>query len=201
MAGIAQTLATAAGLFAGTNIDDLAVLAVLFLSSRAGGTLGRGQIWAGQAAGFTVLVAASAVMALGLAAVPGGWIGLLGLVPLGLGALGLVRAVRARRRGERVLVAPATGLLSVAALTVVDGADNLAVYPPVFRTMGVGAALVTVVVFAAGVVVWCLLGSLLGSRGSAVKVVDRWGQWLVPMVFVAIGVVMLAGSGAPGPAR
>ncbi|MDH6143901.1 cadmium resistance protein CadD (predicted permease) [Kitasatospora sp. GP30] len=195
MAGIARTAATAAGLFAGTNVDDLAVLAVLFLASRAGGTIRRRQIWVGQAAGFTVLVVASMVVALGLAAVPGGWIGLLGLIPLALGVVGLVRAARAHRGGEHVPVVPASGMASVMALTMVNGADNLSVYPPVFRTIGTGAALVTIAVFAAGVVVWCLLGSLLGSRRSIVKMVERWGHWIVPAAFVAIGVVLLLGSG------
>ncbi|MBV9026891.1 MAG: cadmium resistance transporter [Streptomycetaceae bacterium] len=189
------TTATAVGLFAGTNIDDLIVLAVLFLSSRATGTPRRWQIWAGQAAGFTVLVTVSVLAALGLAVVPDRWVGLLGLIPLALGASGLVKAARAHRCGERVLVASATGLASVMALTVVNGADNLTVYPAVFRTIGTGSALVTIVVFAVGVVVWCLLGCWLGSRRKVVEVIERWGQWIVPTVFVAIGVFILLGSG------
>ncbi|MFC7729758.1 hypothetical protein [Actinomadura keratinilytica] len=36
-------IVTAAAVFAGTNVDDLLVLTVLFLSARAGGRRGRGR--------------------------------------------------------------------------------------------------------------------------------------------------------------
>ncbi|OIJ95007.1 cadmium transporter [Streptomyces monashensis] len=190
------TVLTAAGLFAGTNIDDLVVLAVLFSSGRATGALKAWQVWAGQATGFAVLVGASAIAALALDVVPGMWVGLLGLFPLGMGALGLVKAGRARQSGEQVSAAPATGLVSVSALTLINGADNLTVYPPVFRTVGTDPALITITVFAAGVVVWCLVGSWLGGHENVIEIIRRWGHWIVPAVFVAIGVTILLGSGA-----
>jgi cadmium resistance protein CadD (predicted permease) len=193
------TAVTAAGVFAGTNLDDLVVLAVLFMAGRAASGLGRRSIWVGQAAGFTVLLVVSVAAAFGLAVVPERWVGLLGLVPLVIGIRGLLGAVRAERTGEQVPVVPATGLMSVMALTIVDGSDNLSVYPPVFRTIGTGAALVTIMVFAAGVVVWCLLGSWLGSHHKAVEIIGRWGQWIIPAVFAVIGVVIVLGSGVlPG---
>lgn len=118
MNGIATTIAAAAGLFAGTNIDDLAVLAVLFLSSRASGAPKPWQIWAGQYAGFTALVLISVAAALGLAIVPVGWAGLLGVIPFVLGARGLLKAVHAHNNGEHLNAAPATSLWSVATLTI-----------------------------------------------------------------------------------
>jgi cadmium resistance protein CadD (predicted permease) len=53
-------------LFAGTNADDIVVLTVLNISSRIGGRPRRWQIWAGQYAGFTVLVAVSLAAACGV---------------------------------------------------------------------------------------------------------------------------------------
>ncbi|MEU8248855.1 cadmium resistance transporter [Nonomuraea sp. NPDC048916] len=94
---IAVTLATAAGVFAGTNVDDLIVLTVLSLSSRAHGVPRPWRIWAGQYAGIGALVAVSAVAALGLSIVPDQWAGLLGLIPFALGLRGLVTAVRSRQ--------------------------------------------------------------------------------------------------------
>jgi cadmium resistance protein CadD (predicted permease) len=61
---------TAAVLFSGTNVDDIVVLTVLNISSRAAGRPRRWHIWVGQYAGFTVLVAASLAAAAGLALVP-----------------------------------------------------------------------------------------------------------------------------------
>lgn len=195
MNGIAATLATAVGLFAGTNLDDIVVLAVLFVSSRAGGVPQPWQIWAGQSAGFAVLLVVSVIAALGLTVVPDAWVGLLGLIPVTLGARGLLRAVRAHGAGEQVSAAPASGLWSVAVLTIGNSADNLAVYPPVFRTVGPGSAALTIVVFAAGVAVWCLAGSWLGSHKRFVELIERYGNWVVPAVFMTIGVIIIVASG------
>jgi cadmium resistance protein CadD (predicted permease) len=195
MGGTAGTIAGAAGMFAGTNIDDLIMLTVLFLASRSVGVPRPWQIWAGQYAGTAALMLASVVAALGLTVVPGDWAGLLGLVPFALGVHGLVRAVRARSRGEAHSPAVATGLLSVAGVTVAGGADNISVYTPVFRTIGTGATVVTVAVFVVGVALWCLAGSWLGSHKRVIDLVDRYGQWLVPVVFVALGVFIVADSG------
>ena len=46
LAGTAGTAAAAAALFAGTNVDDMVVLAVLSGSSRATGRPRRWEIWA-----------------------------------------------------------------------------------------------------------------------------------------------------------
>lgn len=195
VAELFKTVVTAVGLFAGTNVDDVIILSVWFLAGRASGSPKPWQIWAGQAGGFAALVAVSVLAALGLRVVPERWVGLLGFVPLALGAWGLVKAVRAHRGGEQPKVAPAGGLAAVAMLTIVNGADNLAVYPPVFRTIGVGASVVTIVVFFAGVAAYCLLGSWLGSHRHVIAVIERWGHWIVPGVFVAIGAVILISSG------
>jgi cadmium resistance protein CadD (predicted permease) len=195
MGGVAGTIAGAAAMFAGTNIDDLIVLTVLFLASRAGGVPRPWQIWAGQYAGTVAMVLVSMAAALGLTAVPQDWSGLLGLLPLALGVYGLVQAVRARSRGEERPQAAATGLLSVAGVTVAGGVDNISVYTPVFRTIGVGPTAVTITVFVVGVALWCLAGSWLGSHRRVVDLVEHYGQWLVPVVFLVLGVFVVADSG------
>jgi cadmium resistance protein CadD (predicted permease) len=58
MATLPNAIADAAVLFAGTNVDELAVLAILSASSRAAGRPRRREIWAGQYLGTGVLVAA-----------------------------------------------------------------------------------------------------------------------------------------------
>ncbi len=185
------TLAAAVALFAGTNVDDLIVLTVLFLSARTTGRPRPWQIWTGQYAGIAVLVAASALAAAGLAVVPDRWVALLGLVPLALGVRGLVRSLRARAEGSEP-PAVATSALAVAGVTIANGADNIAVYTPVFRTVGVADSVLTVAVFAVLVAVWCLAGSWLGAHPRVIALIERWGHWLVPGVFIAIGLVILA---------
>jgi cadmium resistance protein CadD (predicted permease) len=185
----------ACGMFAGTNVDDIIVLTVLFLSGRANGRPRAWQIWAGQYAGIAALVVISVVAALGLAIVPDDWVGLLGLLPLALGVRGLVSAVRAPGSDDPPAVA--TGWIPVAGVTIANGADNISVYTPVFRTIGAGSTLITIAVFAAGVALWCLAASWLGSHKKIIEAVDRYGRWLVPAVFIAIGTLIVLGSDVP----
>jgi cadmium resistance protein CadD (predicted permease) len=196
--GIIGTIATAAGMFAGTNVDDIIILTVLFLSSRAGGVPRPWQIWGGQYAGIAVLVLVSVVAALGLTIVPDDWVGLLGLVPFGLGIKGLISAIRVRQDGQDASPAVASGLISVAGVTIANGADNISVYTPVFRTIGTAATMVTIGVFALGVALWCLAGSWLGSHKKIIELVERYGQWIVPAVFIIIGGLIVIESGVLG---
>jgi cadmium resistance protein CadD (predicted permease) len=189
------TLGTAVGVFAGTNVDDVIVLTVVFLSARAAGTPKAWQVWAGQYAGMAVLVAVSVVAALGLTIVPDVWVGLLGLLPFALGLRGLVAALRADGHGEAPAPAVATGLVSVAGVTIANGADNVSVYTPLFRTIGVSGSLVAVVVFAVLIAAWCLIGSWLGSHRAVVAVVQRYGHWIVPAVFMLVGAAIVIESG------
>ncbi|MFI9526288.1 cadmium resistance transporter [Micromonospora rosaria] len=193
------TVGSAVVVFAGTNVDDIIVLTVLFLSARASGRPRPWQIWTGQYAGIGLLVAVSAVAALGLTLVPDRWVGLLGLVPFALGVRGLVAAIRARGEDELPTVAVASGLVSVSGVTIANGADNISVYTPMFRTIGLADSLVTVAVFAVGVAVWCLAGSWLGSHEKIIGVVQRFGHWIVPGVFMLIGAFIVLESGVlPG---
>jgi len=186
-------VAAAAAVFAGTNVDDIIVLTVLFLSSHATGKPRPRQIWIGQYAGMAALVAVSASAALGFAFVPAPWVGLLGLVPIGLGVRGLFRALR--RRSTEASIPVATGAGSVFAVTLANGSDNISVYAPMFRMSNATANSITVAVFAVLVSVWCLAGSWLGSHPRVIAVIERFGHFIVPLVFIVIGTVIVLEGG------
>jgi cadmium resistance transport/sequestration family protein len=188
------TVAAAAGVFAGTNVDDLVVLTVLFLASRATGRPTPWQIWTGQYAGIATLVTISAVAAAGLTIVPDQWVGLLGLVPFGLGVRALVHTIRSHNTGQTRDTPVADTWLGVAGVTIANGADNISVYTPMFRTIGVGNSLLTVAVFAALVALWCLASTWLASHKKVIAVVERYGQWIVPAVFMLIGAAIVIQS-------
>lgn len=185
----------AVALFAGTNADDVVVLALLTASSRANGRPRRWEIWAGQYAGFCVLLGLSLAAGRGLALVPERWLWLLALVPLCLGAAYLVAAVRSLRRGEQPQPPSAGGFPGVAALTIVNGADDIAAYTPFFATTGMAQATVTIAVFAAGVALWCLTGGLLTRHQRVTEAVGRYSHWILPVVFLLIGLYVLHETG------
>jgi cadmium resistance protein CadD (predicted permease) len=185
------TIATAVGLFAATNIDDILVLAVLSASSRATGRPLRGEIWLGQYIGIAVLVAVSLAAGRGLSLLPRDWLWLLGLLPLGLGVAKLAAALRARRRGTDPPSPAPGGVPGVAGLTIANGGDNIAAYTPLFATVSAGAAAVTLAVFAAGVALWCLAGSWLVSHHRVTETLRRRGHWIIPLVYILIGLYIL----------
>jgi cadmium resistance protein CadD (predicted permease) len=194
--GIVAVALTAVVLFAATNADDIVVLTVLSISSRAEGRPRVWHIWAGQYAGFAVLIAVSLAAAAGLALVPLRWLWLLGLLPLGLGLARLAAAIRAHRSGRRASPAVVTGLTGVIGLTIVNGGDNLSAYIPVFRTSGAAATGVIVAVFLAGVGVYCLASTRFAAHRRIVQAVQRWGPWVVPVVFILIGFYIFFKTGA-----
>jgi cadmium resistance protein CadD (predicted permease) len=194
--GFFAVVLTAAVLFAATNIDDVVVLTVLSISSRASGQPRRWQIWAGQYAGFAVLIAASLAAAAGLDLVPLHWLWLLGLLPLGLGLGKLAVAIRATRAGRRASPAAVSGLTGVIGLTIVNGGDNLSAYIPVFRTSSAATIVVIIAVFLAGVGLYCLASIRLAGHQSVIHAVQRWGQWIVPVVFILIGFYIFYKTGA-----
>ncbi len=181
MAGAVSVVAAATVVFAVTNIDDLVVLTVWFSSPQ----LGRREIVAGQYLGFGAIVALSVIGAVGLLVVPERWVGLLGVIPLALGIRGLLH----RSDDQPVMVA---GVLGVAGVTLANGADNISVYVPLFRKVG-GTSLVYIAVFMVFVVVWCAIAAFLARRNAVIATMARYGHWLVPVVFIVIGAVLLAG--------
>jgi len=181
MAGVLGLVGSAIVVFVATNLDGLVILTVLF-GSRAPS---RAQIVVGQYLGFLAILAVSVIGAAGLRAVPEHWVGLLGLIPLGLGIRGLLH----QHDEHRVAV---SGMLGVAGITIANGADNISVYIPLFRTVG-WATLGYIAVFMVLVVVWCGIASVIASHPAVTVTLDRYGHWLVPVVFIVIGLGLLAG--------
>lgn len=190
-----STIAEAAGLFAGTNIDDILVLTALFLSSAAGSPR-PWQIVLGQYLGFSALIGLSVVAALGLTIIPDEWVGLLGAVPLAIGLLGLVRALHRKDDGERTSAFAGIGLAGISGITISNGVDNIAVYTPVFRTMAPPETVVTILVFLVLVAAWCVLGRLIGTHERVTESLKRVEHWLVPSVFIGLGLLILLSSGS-----
>ena len=194
--GIVAVALTAAVLFAATNIDDIVVLTVLCISSRATGQPRLWHIWAGQYAGFAVLIGASLAAAAGLALVPLHWLWLLGLLPLGLGLYKLAAAIRAHRAGQQASPAAVAGLIGVIGLTIVNGGDNLSVYIPVFRTSSAAEIAVIIAVFLVGVALYCQASILFAGHRAVIQAVQRWGEWIVPVVFILLGFYIFYKTGA-----
>jgi len=174
-------IASAIGVFVGTDIDDLVVLTALFGSRQVGSR----QIVLGQYLGMLVLVVISLVAAIGLVIVPDRWVGLFGVIPLGLGVRGL------RRGAEHPVIVRTT--FGVAGVTIANGVDNVSVFTPIFHHAGWGTV-VYIAVFAVLIAVWIAAARYLATRPPIVAVLDRWGHRIVPIVFIVIGLALIGGA-------
>lgn len=192
-----ESIARAAGLgvllFAGTNIDDVFILLALF-SNRSFRTV---EIVAGTLLGMAVLLALSIAGALLAIAIAPGYVGLLGLVPLGLGILHLVR--RGDDDAEESGAAAHSGwlrMLAVSMITIANGGDNLGVYIPMFVTADRLTLSIYVMTMLAltGVLCWFAYGLVHHPRWG--EPIRRYAGPVTPFILIALGLYILIESRA-----
>ena len=192
MSSLPIQVATVAALFAGTNIDDMVIISLLSASARAGRPPRHWQIWAGQYVGFGVLIGASLALGRGLALAPERFLWVLALLPFGVGAVGLVTVIRSRRRGEEPKpLAAALGMYGVAAITIIDGGDDIAAYTPFYATIHAGEIAVSIAVFAVIIAIWCLIGRQISRYQQVAEVIDEYGDWILPVTMMLLGLYVL----------
>ena len=144
---------------------------------------------AGTYLGIGALYAVSVVAALFAAAIPAGYLALLGLVPLGLG----LKQIFSSRKDETPLPA-GQGALAVAGINIAAGGDNVGVYTPLFATTTGEAIAIYGAVFAALTGALCWMAQRLVTHPALGAPLRRWGPRLVPWVLVALGAWILAGA-------
>lgn len=183
--------------FAVTNIDDLFVLVAFF----AGRAFRTGQIVVGQYLGIAALIAASATSYFLRLVLPGEWIGLVGILPIALGireAIEHVRDLRQRpARGEESEAAGAgRGALSVAAVTIANGGDNIGVYVPLFAASSPLEIALLAAVFLGMTAVWILLAWAVVSNRLFGHHIRRVGRYALPVVLLGLGIFILWKQGS-----
>jgi cadmium resistance protein CadD (predicted permease) len=152
----------AVGLFALTNIDDLVLLTLYFGRYGDGGD-GRD-----------------------------GWLRIIAGQYIGF-AMILIVWRRQRESGAGTGTAPTSASpVSRASVTFANGADNVAVYVPVFATADTRRALLTyIVVFLAMVAIWWAAGRFLATRPPVARALARRGHIALPAALTAIGAAVL----------
>lgn len=208
-----EALISGVAAFAATNLDDLFLL-MLYFSRAENNPQRERNIIVGQYLGFAVLVGISVLGYLGSLLIPRQYVGLLGILPILLG----VRELLALRKGEEQdeleaetnLQAPAQSRIfrsrlltwvspqagSIAAVTIANGSDNLAVYTPLFAAGGVTQMMIIIVVLLVMVRVWCFIADWLAENPVTAGPLRRYGRVLMPFVLMGIGLTILLESGA-----
>lgn len=172
-----------------TNIDDIFVIMIL-LAQAVKGT--KGRLVAGHFLGVGILTVVSMLGALGLQNLPLRYVGILGLVPIGLGIKAWFN------RDDEEMDAKAVGLLSMAMITLGNGADNIGVYIPLFTGFSSAERLSAVTVFAVMTALWVFLANTLGEFPKVKSVIEKYKAFAIPVVFIALGVFIILDSGLIG---
>jgi cadmium resistance protein CadD (predicted permease) len=185
---VLETLFVAILAFASTNLDDLLLLIGFFAipAFRAR------EVVLGQFIGIGALTAVSAASALLAVALPTGKVGLLGLVPVALGAMRLWDARRGVDDDQKPApAASAHNVFTVSAATIGDGGDNIAVYVPIFAAHAAHEQALIVGTFAILTALWCAAAHYLANHPALGAPIRRYGPRLLPWVLIAVGITVL----------
>jgi cadmium resistance protein CadD (predicted permease) len=190
--------------FASTNVDDLLLLSSLFIDA----DLHAAAVVIGQFVGMSLLVLISVLATYYMLSVPSSWIGLIGIVPLGLGIFRLAKIFKWGAPKPRPGVKKVTfvgkeqwnapwirsQVAFAAVLTLANGGDNLSVYIPLFAVQRTFIPLY-VVTFSVMTGIWCYLGYFLTNHDIIREKLRRYAVWIVPWVLIALGLKVLLRTG------
>ncbi len=188
-----ETVVTLIMSYIGTNMDDLFVDMIFFAQADTKRKVR--AIVLGKYLGIGSLVLVSFFGAYVLHAVPQVYIRLLGLVPIILGVKEWI-SYRKQMDQEDEEDGPDMAkslLLQVILVTISNGADNLGVYMPLFAGYSFAQMLTVAVVFGGMIAVWCILSKKLADLPGLRMTLVKHKGWLVPLIYVALGVYIVSG--------
>ena len=175
------------------NIDDIFVIMIL-LAQATKGT--REKLIAGHFLGVGLITIVSMLGTFSLQNLPLKYVGILGLVPIGLG----IKAWLDHKKGadDDAPDAQRVSLLSMAMITVGNGADNVGVYIPLFTGCSGAERIGAVVVFAVMTALWVFLANSLAEFPRVKAAVGKYKPIVIPVVFILLGIYIIMDSGLLG---
>jgi cadmium resistance protein CadD (predicted permease) len=192
MNSFASLIGLAVAVFASTNIDDAFVLVGFFADKN----FRAHDVVIGQYAGISVLYAISAIAALISLFIPPAYIGLLGLAPIVIGIKKLYHLWPSPQTEEPVAETRGHGArLAVAAVTLANGGDNIAVYTALFATCEPLKVGLIGVVFVVMTALWCLAAHWLVNQEALGAPIRAQTHRVVPFVLIGLGILILIRGG------
>ncbi|WP_078598714.1 CadD family cadmium resistance transporter [Evansella clarkii] len=191
------TTLTAVAVYVATGIDYLILLIVLFSQTKKGQLK---HIVIGQYLGTAIIITVSFFAAYGVANfVPQQWmVGFLGLLPIYLGIK--VWSKGDEDEGSNVLSILSSNrfnqlFLTVTFIVLASSADDFSVYVPYFTTLNSSEIPIVIIVFFIMVGVLCYISYRLASVNYISEKIEKYERWLVPIVFIGLGVYIMFENG------
>lgn len=189
---------TAAAVYVATGIDYIVILILLFSQIKAGQAK---HIWIGQYLGTAIIIAVSLLVALGITwVVPAGWaLGLLGLIPIFLGVKIWRQGGEDEDEGDILSLfgsrRPNLLFLTVALIVLSSSADDFSIYIPYFTALNLAEILIASIVFFIMVAVLCSVSHRLANINFVSKKIEQYERWIVPIVFIGLGIFIMIENG------
>ncbi len=195
-----ETIITAVLAFASTNVDDLFILMMLFTVTSQ--SFRPHHILSGQYLGIITLIAISVIGSLIGIVIPKVYIGLLGFFPIYLGIRKFFSKDDDSDSSPVVspdkkyvlasIISPAT--LSIASITIANGADNIGIYIPLFVNLTPTNLVFTICIFLMMVFVWVKIAEYLVQHPRLKNTLARYNHVLFPCILIGLGIYILIES-------
>jgi cadmium resistance protein CadD (predicted permease) len=180
-----EILAASVLAFAAANIGDLFVLLLFFSDEHFRAY----QIVIGQYLGVGLVIALSIAGSVVASMLPHGYIRLLGVVPILVGAQKLSQSKY--DRNEIRVKSTHANILSVAAVAFADCSDDLAIFTPLYARSVRLEKIVITAVFLFLIGVWCGLAFYLTTHRKLGSQIRLLGGMVAPWVLIALGLFIL----------
>jgi len=176
--------------FISTEIDNILVMVILFAN---GDKVKKSHVIIGQYLSLGILTAISIMGAFGLTFLPQRYVGLLGLIPIFLGIREYLnykkeRLTPAFRENGKITK---QGILSVTLIALVNGADNIGIYIPIFASYTAGQLVGVIAIFTVMMALWCLLAELVTKSPRIKTPLQKYRHIIVPIVFIVLGAFVI----------
>jgi cadmium resistance transport/sequestration family protein len=187
--------------FIATNLDDILMLIVFF--TKIDQNFRPWHIIIGQYLGFLTLLLLSLPGYFGGLLVPQYWIGLLGLVPLGIG----IKLLFDKKNNEEEVQTVSNPLLQrlenflhpqilqVTVVTIANGGDNIGIYVPLFASKNLGGLLEILGTFLLMLGLCCWIAWYLVKQPAITQLFSKYGDRLIPWIFITLGCYIVYESG------
>jgi cadmium resistance protein CadD (predicted permease) len=185
--------------FLSTNVDNLFVLLSFFADSKY-------RVWEiilGEYIGMGLLYLTSTIASAASMALERRYVGLLGLVPIIIGARRLLEQLRRRRSHERI-----AGIISstypirrsgtVVAAALANGGDNVGVYIPLFAVHTAGDIAVMGSVFFLLTGAWCASAYWLVRHPTLGAPIRAYSRIIMPIMLIGLGLLIIGRAAASG---
>jgi cadmium resistance protein CadD (predicted permease) len=175
--------------FIASNIDDTFILIILFMTPG----LSARNVTVGQFLGIIILVAVSSLAVLLSLAIPPFAIGFLGIIPIVIG----VKRLLEYRENEAEAYAQKGYLsfLSVGAVTVSNGGDDIGVFTPLFaKYNGIVefSLLISLLMIMTGI--WCIVTYYFLRHPFIASRINALSKIVTPFALISIGIYIILDS-------